>query len=1395
MPKTKPDRFSLTIIMVIVVAMLFTVTVAANTSLQTTEAAGSTLTVTNENDSGAGSLRAALASAQNGDIIVFDPAVATVTLTGGEILFSQRDLIIDGSVGHVSGVIITRGGTSEFRLLNCTAPAGTLTLKGLTLQNGKTGSTDTSGSGGGMYVNCALAAENCNFTGNSTQSTGGGIYSGQAVSMTDCTFTGNTSRIAGGGLYVNKGDTVLTRCGFANNTSSTSAGGGLYSNSNVTMTGCEFKNNTATGGNGGGVRSFGNVTASNCTFTGNVTSGSGNGSGGGIWANNNVVLDSCVFTNNTARIHGSGVSVASNAALMILTNCTFANNKHYASSPANVGAIDCAIRTYIFQSTIVNNLGGGIYADSGKTVYLHNSIIIGNTNAAGTVPLQTVSGNVNYITSLVEGSTVSGNTVTNRQVFGINTFDAADGTLKVLTNGIAAGAAQALSTSDIVGYAGLSSSDRAAIDASIAALARDQIGSIRSTAGSVTYGAVENGLNSLTGISVGTNPAKTQYIAGETIDLTGTLLDLTYSNGTDSGIPYTEPGMTNTSGTVNMNTVGSKQIDFTFIGVTTSVSLNITVKDDTVTALSSNKSSTVFGEKVTFVALVTPVHAGSGLPTGTVEFFDGVTSIGTATLNVLGIGSITISDRSIGSHSITAIYSGDGNYNDSSFSAISLTVGPADTAIIVTSVALDTTGAPSSWTVTFKAHLSVVLPGSDNSALNGLPIEFVVDGYTLLASCDAFGDITHTETVDDLVLMGMSLPGIHTIMAIFNGDSNFNSCMSSVMNHDVGYVDTSIILAVVPSSTSVYGEAVQLNATLYVDPALLAGLPGGTGLLGAEINLYDNGVQMMGTFTCDYNGVFSIPLFAPSSFGSHLFTAEFTGNSTLGLNASTKTISHVVLQASVTVSVVVPLLSSVYGEDVTISANVVVNSPGVANLIGMDVIFYAGAYIIGTGTLDASGNAYLTTNALTIGSNSILAAFPGNMYIQYGFGSNSYTVNKAQTDVSLSISGPASTYGDVLTLTATVTVEAPGAGTPTGMVEFYAGMNLLGTAALSGNTATFSTTLDVGSYTIHATYLGDSYFDGDSSVGQGHNVDKRGTTTTLSSVPSSSVIGEEVNFIAKVVPDSLVGRPTGTVGFYDENMVLLGTGALDADGRAAFSIDTLPVGIHKVTARYLGDGNFTASDSSVDHKVTEKSSGGYYITATADGGSKITPSGKVMAQSGKNMTFYFSAADGYSISSVSVNGFRLTQEQVDLGYYTFQNVMANNAIDVKSTFGPKTNITLIIDVVDGGGHAEYSVNGSSFIAYTSAVSIPYDADLRVRAVAEDSHSFEKWEIPAKRTSSEISFSNVETSLHLDLYFGDDSSDNNLLWWVLGLILLLILILIIIFILWRRRKDDDEKASS
>ena len=89
-------------------------------------------------------------------------------------------------------------------------------------------------------------------------------------------------------------------------------------------------------------------------------------------------------------------------------------------------------------------------------------------------------------------------------------------------------------------------------------------------------------------------------------------------------------------------------------------------KYSTTTALSSSPNPSNFGQTVTFAATVTP--SGPFAVTGKVKFWDGSTSIGSATLSG-GVATLKKSTLTIGTHAITAQYLSDA-YNDKSTSAV-----------------------------------------------------------------------------------------------------------------------------------------------------------------------------------------------------------------------------------------------------------------------------------------------------------------------------------------------------------------------------------------------------------------------------------------------------------------------------------------------------------------------------------------------------------------------------------------------------------------------------------------------------------------------------------------------------------------------------------------------------
>ncbi len=127
---------------------------------------------------------------------------------------------------------------------------------------------------------------------------------------------------------------------------------------------------------------------------------------------------------------------------------------------------------------------------------------------------------------------------------------------------------------------------------------------------------------------------------------------------------------------------------------------------------------------------------------------------------------------------------------------------------------------------------------------------------------------------------------------------------------------------------------------------------------------------------------------------------------------------------------------------------------------------------VGTVTLVSTGTCYLTADA---------AVTPG--YLDSGPVTFTLTINTAPTSATVASSLNPSTVGGLVTYTATVTVNSPQTGTPTGNVEFFDGGSAISgcaTEPLSGtstDTATCPVTYSAsGSHTIAAEYLGSTNF-------------------------------------------------------------------------------------------------------------------------------------------------------------------------------------------------------------------------------------------------------------------------------------------------------------------------------
>jgi len=243
-------------------------------------------------------------------------------------------------------------------------------------------------------------------------------------------------------------------------------------------------------------------------------------------------------------------------------------------------------------------------------------------------------------------------------------------------------------------------------------------------------------------------------------------------------------------------------------------------------------------------------------------------------------------------------------------------------------------------------------------------------------------------------------------------------------------------------------------------------------------------------------------------------------------------------------------------------------------------------------TIQTNGTATANYQATAVAAGNQAVAKVDNDGTTTGSNVRAITVNKANTTATITADTPdPSVAGQAVTVNYNVTVNSPGAGTPTGNVTVSDGVNsCTGTVAAGTCTITLTTT---GARTLTATYAGDANFNGSTSAGVAHTVSQGTTTTAITAdTPDPSVVGQAVVVQYTVTPQG-AGTPTGNVTVSDGVNSCTGT---VATGSCSLSLTT--VGARTLTATYAGDANFNGSTSAgVAHTVNKADT---TTTITAD---------------------------------------------------------------------------------------------------------------------------------------------------------------------------------------------------
>ena len=258
------------------------------------------------------------------------------------------------------------------------------------------------------------------------------------------------------------------------------------------------------------------------------------------------------------------------------------------------------------------------------------------------------------------------------------------------------------------------------------------------------------------------------------------------------------------------------------------------------------------------------------------------------------------------------------------------------------------------------------------------------------------------------------------------------------------------------------------------------------------------------------------------------------------------------------------------GQSVTFTATV---SPIGATGTPSGTITFADTILGGINVLGSVpmvfGTASLTVSTLLANGGHTIAAFYSGDGSFNGAGSPGIPITVlggSLTWATVNLSFPSTATANMATpFTATVTPPAGNSNQPTGSVQLYDGLHLVGTAPLNAGVAQFAASFArPGTHGMTAVYLGDSNYPQVSSATTSLGVKAQGSVSLVSN-NNPATYGATVTFTASVTPVSA----TGTVQFSDGTQIYATVPVVS--GNATFTTSSLAAGAHAMVAYYNGD--------------------------------------------------------------------------------------------------------------------------------------------------------------------------------------------------------------------------------
>jgi parallel beta-helix repeat protein len=376
------------------------------------------------------------------------------------------------------------------------------------------------------------------------------------------------------------------------------------------------------------------------------------------------------------------------------------------------------------------------------------------------------------------------------------------------------------------------------------------------------------------------------------------------------------------------------------------------------------------------VTLVATVKGNCNVPTGTVSFLDGASTLGSAVIKSNGVATFSTSFLIVGTHTLTATYAGDFNFENSTSNLVTEVITGPSTTTTLNSAMPNPAYPLQPITLAASVNSSYTIPTGS--------ITFAT-GSNALATVPVNTNGMATATVSTLHA------GTYAITASYDGSTEYGASTSKPITEVVIASNTQTTLTVTPNPAA-SGQTVVLSAHV----SATQGGVNGTGSVS-----FSDGGSLLGAAPVGSNGIASLGI-STLQTGTHSISASYSGSSDLGPSTSPSVI--VVISGVPTITSLSSSSNpSSFGQSVTFTATSLTSSS--AAVPAGTIVFSDGTASLGSSPL-VNGIASFTTSSLAIGAHQLTATLaPGT---NYG-GSTSEVLTQVVNDFGITVSvSPAS---------------------------------------------------------------------------------------------------------------------------------------------------------------------------------------------------------------------------------------------------------------------------------------------------------------------------------------------------------------------------------------------------